>query len=44
MPSLQVDSPEDISNFDRTNTDAGWAKLVKRRDYTSPSTDMFHDF
>ncbi len=37
----QVSSPEDISNFDSTNTDAGWANLKNRHNVAS---DAFADF
>lgn len=43
MPSLpQLSSPEDISNFDSTNTDAGWANMDKRQRYES--NGFFSDF
>jgi hypothetical protein len=39
---VQVASPEDVSNFDSTNTEAGWAGIDKRHRYAS--TDAFNDF
>ena len=38
----QLSSPEDISNFDSTNTDAGWANMDKRQRYES--NGFFSDF
>lgn len=38
----QVASPEDTSNFDSTNTEAGWAGIDKRHRYES--TGVFKDF
>lgn len=39
---LQVASPEDTSNFDSTNTEAGWVGIDKRHRYES--TGAFKDF
>ncbi len=44
MLPRQVSSPEDVSNFDSTNTDAGWAAMDKGKRHRYESTGIFKDF